>query len=48
MSKGWALTTFRQGFQAAKAGMPSSANPYLDRSDQAVVWQGGWLAGSSV
>ena len=48
MSRGWSLNTFRQGVDAAKAGALSSANPYREGSDQAVIWQGGWQVGSSM
>ncbi len=47
MSRGWALTTYRQGVEAAKAGSPATENPYEDGSDQAAVWQGGWQSGSA-
>ena len=48
MSRGWSLNTFRQGAEAAKSGLPVSANPYEEGSDQAVIWHGGWLAGTSI
>lgn len=44
---GWALTTFRKGFEAAKMGEPASANPYSEGSDQAAVWNGGWQNATS-
>lgn len=47
ISRGWALATYRQGIEAAKAGLSASANPYHDGSDQAAVWRGGWDAGSA-
>ena len=47
MSRGWSLNAFRQGVDAAKAGLPASANPYGEGSDQAVIWQGGWQVGAS-
>ena len=46
IARDWALTTYRQGVDAAKAGLPATGNPYEDGSDQAAVWQGGWEAGS--
>ncbi len=48
MARGWSLTTFRQGVDAAKAGQPSSANPYREGSDQAAIWLGGWQVGASM
>ena len=47
MSRGWSLNAFRQGVDAAKAGLPASANPSGEGSDQAVIWQGGWQVGAS-
>ncbi len=48
MSRGWSLSTFRQGVDAAKAGQPATANPYHENSDQAVIWLGGWQVGTSM
>ena len=48
MSRGWSLSTFRQGVDAAKSGLPTSANPYREGSDQAVIWLGGWQVGSTM
>ncbi len=48
MSKGWSLSTFRQGVDAAKAGQPPSVNPYETGTDQAAIWLGGWQVGTSV
>ncbi len=45
VSRGWALATYRQGVDAAKARLPATENPYEDGSDQAAVWQGGWEVG---
>ena len=48
MSRGWSLSTFRQGVEAGKARLTTSVNPYPDGSDQAVIWLGGWQIGSSM
>ena len=48
MSRGWSLSTFRQGVEAGKARLPTTSNPYPDGSDRAVIWLGGWQVGSSM